>query len=205
MVKLFCLSAILILAGPTFAQQSDFEQEITQHREAYKKDFLADERSPLKKRNLDKLRFFEPDEAYKVKFTLQLTPDEKPFEMPTSSGKTKPFRKYGVLHFEINGNPCQLAVFQNLGLRNMPQYAQHLFLPFRDLTNDETTYGGGRYIDLTMGDMDVENPVIDFNKCYNPWCHYSDGYNCPIPPSENTLNVAIEAGEKLWEGKKKHK
>jgi uncharacterized protein (DUF1684 family) len=207
MKKLLCLIFPLVAFLAAMAQEgsSTYKEFIEKHREAYKQDFIADERSPLKEKDLDGLQFYAPNEAFKVACTLELTPDEKPFEMPTSSGRTKPFRKYGILHFEIGGVPCQLAVYQNIGLRNMPQYAQHLFLPFRDLTNGETTYGGGRYIDLSVADLEVDKPELDFNKCYNPWCHYSDGYNCPIPPTENNLEVAIEAGEKLWIGEKKHK
>ncbi|MBI5917236.1 MAG: DUF1684 domain-containing protein [Bacteroidetes bacterium] len=181
-----------------------FADEIAQHRETYKKDFLENERSPLDSADLPNLRFFEPDERYRVACTFRRTPDEQPFDLPTYSGITRPYVKYGVLAFEIEGRKLQLAVYQNLTMRNMPQYAQHLFLPFRDATNDETTYGGGRYLDLLISDVEGEAPVLDFNKCYNPWCHYSDGYNCPIPPTENHLDIAIEAGEKLWVGEKKH-
>jgi len=37
--------------------------------------------------------------------------------------------------------------------------------------------------------------TLDFNMCYNPACAYSEHYNCPIPPKENHLTVAIAAGE----------
>lgn len=200
---------ILLAINPLyfFSQTTEliFAEEIARHREEYKQDFLKDDRSPLKAEDLPKLRFFEPDENYRVTCTFERTPDEKPFELPTYSGITKAYVKYGVLKFELQGQQLQLAVYQSLRTRAMPQYAQYLFLPFRDATNDETTYGGGRYIDLKMADVESETVVLDFNKCYNPWCHYSDGYNCPIPPPENTLDVAIEAGEKLWVGEKKHK
>lgn len=202
-IVLFLLGFVFVSA---FGQNevADFASEIAKHRAEYKAGFLEDERSPLDSADLLHLRFFEANEAYRVVCTFQRTPDEKPFEVPTSSGITKPFVKYGTLSFEITGKQLQLAVYQNLALRNMPVYAQHLFLPFRDDTNGETTYGGGRYIDLTIAEVEAEAPMLDFNKCYNPWCHYSDGYNCPIPPSENTLEVAIPAGEMMWEGEKKH-
>ncbi|HEX2627403.1 MAG TPA: DUF1684 domain-containing protein, partial [Chitinophagaceae bacterium] len=33
-------------------------------------------------------------------------------------------------------------------------------------------------------------------KAYNPYCAYVSGkYNCPVPPAENSLVVAILAGE----------
>ena len=85
----------------------------------------------------------------------------------------------------------------------MPGMKDHLFVPFKDWTNGEESYGGGRYIDLKTGDITDGKITIDFNKCYNPWCAYSDGYNCPIPPVENHFELKIEAGEKMWTGKKK--
>ena len=60
------------------------------------------------------------------------------------------------------------------------------------------TYGGGRYIDLTITDIKNNLIELDFNKCYNPYCAYSDGYSCPIPPDENNLKIKIEAGEKKF-------
>jgi uncharacterized protein (DUF1684 family) len=38
--------------------------------------------------------------------------------------------------------------------------------------------------------------ILDFNKAYNPPCAFSPFATCPMPPRENFLDVAIEAGEK---------
>ncbi|HEY3126319.1 MAG TPA: DUF1684 domain-containing protein, partial [Candidatus Limnocylindria bacterium] len=42
--------------------------------------------------------------------------------------------------------------------------------------------------------------VVDFNRAYNPACVFSPYYNCPIPPPENRLPVAIRAGERMPKG-----
>ncbi len=77
------------------------------------------------------------------------------------------------------------------------EYKDQLFLPFTDLTSGEESYAAGRYIDLIFDDILDNKVIIDFNKAYNPYCAYVSGkYNCPIPPRENSLNVAILAGEK---------
>ncbi|MCC6727280.1 MAG: DUF1684 domain-containing protein [Saprospiraceae bacterium] len=198
---------ILSFANAAFCQdaEADFASVIAKHREEYKHGFLENPRSPLDSNDLGKLRFFPPNEKYRVACSFQATPNEKPFELPTSSGITKLFVKYGVLFFELDGQKRKLAVYKNLSMGNNPLYANHLFLPFRDETNGETTYGGGRYLDLLVADLTAASPVLDFNKCYNPWCHYSDGYNCPIPPSENTLSIPILAGDMNWTGEHKHK
>ncbi len=86
---------------------------------------------------------------------------------------------------------------------NDPTYKNYLFLPFTDLTSGEESYGGGRYIDLETTDIFNNKVIIDFNKAYNPYCAYASGYNCPIPPRENDLPVAVKAGEMNF-GKKVH-
>ena len=39
---------------------------------------------------------------------------------------------------------------------------------------------------------------VPFNAAFNPLCNYADIYNCPIPPPENRLPVAVKAGEKAY-------
>lgn len=116
--------------------------------------------------------------------------------MPTYSGAQKTFVKYGVVKFRIDGRRQKLTVYRSLGLETLPQYRDYLFVPFKDKTSGSATYGGGRYMDLKVSDVKDGNCVLDFNKAYNPYCAYSEGFNCPIPPKENTLLVAIKAGEK---------
>ena len=71
----------------------------------------------------------------------------------------------------------------------------YLWLPFFDATSGKETYAGGRYLDITV---DAEGMVdLDFNYAYNPLCDYNpDRYNCTLPPTDNTLPFAVEAGEK---------
>jgi uncharacterized protein (DUF1684 family) len=191
------LGAVAISCCPFIlhAQQS-YKQEIANYRQQYKQDFITEERSPLKGNDTAYLRFFAPYERYKITATFKVSPDAKPFDMPTHSGKTKKFRQYGVLNFKINDTAVQLSVYQNLSL--LKEDKEHLFVPFTDGTSYIETYAGGRYIDLSIKDIKNNKIVIDFNKCYNPYCAFADGYNCPIPPVENRLPVAIPAGEKLF-------
>lgn len=78
-----------------------------------------------------------------------------------------------------------------------PEYAELLFIPFRDLTNGRTTYGVGRYIDIRKPSGNAV--TLDFNLAYNPNCAYgTDKYSCPIPPKENFLKVEIRSGERKF-------
>lgn len=189
------LLAIIAFAPLTIFAQ-DFKAEIEKHREEYKADFLKTPSSPLKKEDFEYLRFYEPNEKFKVACEFVATKKrEKPFEVPTSSGQTATYTKFGELRFEIDGKPYKLAVYQSLRLRNLPQYRDYLFITFKDLTNGKESYGGGRYLDLRMKQIEGDKIYLDFNKAYNPYCAFSAGYSCPIPPKENHLKVAIEAGE----------
>ncbi len=188
---------------PLTGQSQSFKKQIKQHRKTYKKNFLADERAPLTKKDLKKMQFFAAQEKYKVRAEFTLTPDAKPFKMATYSGITRDYISYGIINFTIDGESHQLNIYKNLGFLNNPVYKDHLFLPFKDWTNDEESYGGGRYLDLKMSDIIDQKIYIDFNKAYNPWCAYSDGYNCPVPPKENHLGIALKAGERKFKGIKK--
>lgn len=196
------LLALLVLCSPLLLLSQpgdDYDREIAEHREKAKKDFLENPRSPLKTEEaLDGLRYYPPDERYRVRARFTQTSNEKPFDLPTYSGITVRYVKYGVLFFELNGQPLRLSVYKNMTPRHPAQYSDYLFLPFRDPTNGEETYGGGRYLNLRSGDIEDGHVWLDFNKCYNPWCCYSDGYSCPIPPSENHLSIPVLAGEKAY-------
>lgn len=190
---------VFFLNLPVMLFAQDFKTDIEKHREAYKAEFLKSSNSPLKQEDFAFLRFYEPDEKFKVECTFIATKKGKPFELPTSAGKTKTYVKFGELRFEIDGQKHKLAVYQSLSLKAMPQYRDYLFVPFKDMTNGKESYGGGRYLDLRMKDIENDKIYLDFNKAYNPYCAFSAGYSCPIPPKENHLKTAIEAGEKNFE------
>lgn len=198
---------LFAFASSVFAQITDtvYPAEIEHHRQQYKEHFLTESRSPLTEADTAFLDFYSPDISWRVTANFERTPDTQPFDMPAYSGRSARYQQYGILTFEKNGKKYSLRIYQNLRLLTSQKYFDYLFLPFKDLTNDDFTYGGGRYLDLKTGDISAGNTmVIDFNKCYNPWCAYSDGYNCPIPPAENHLDVKVEAGEQNFKGEKKH-
>ncbi|WP_310587912.1 DUF1684 domain-containing protein [Larkinella arboricola] len=193
---------LTLLMSHSGFSQIPYAHQIAAHREEYKADFLKSSTSPLKKDDLQNLRFFEPDSTYRIEATVQRTPQAEPFELPTYDGKKKTYVKYAVLTFRLKGKPYELTLYRSLQLAQLPQYRDYLFLPFKDATNGQSTYGGGRYMDLRVGTIKDGKVLLDFNKAYNPYCAYSDGYACPIPPKENHLTVSIEAGEKQFAGKK---
>lgn len=163
-------------------------------------DFKDASKSPLKSKDLksfDGLDFFPFNEDFVVRAKLQRTPNSEWFNMKTTTDRISKERVYGVLSFQLKGKSYTLNVYQGEENMSTEGLEDYLFLPFLDDTNGETTYGGGRYIDLKIpsGD-DIE---LDFNKAYNPYCVYNEKYSCPIVPRANYLDVKVEAGVKMFQ------
>lgn len=194
------LIALLLLAHTSLFAQS-YNDTIAKHREHYKQDFLENARSPLKKDDLQYLHFFKANSAYRVTAAIDLLSNEPPLKMPTSSGQAKVYYRYAKATFNLNGKNVKLTLFKSEALSKDPKYANYLFLPFTDESNHKTTYGGGRYLDIDINEIKDGKLEIDFNKAYNPYCAYSAGYACPVPPQENDLAIPILAGEKKYTGK----
>lgn len=145
------------------------------------------------------MHFFPVSAAYKVTGTVQLAENSPWFLMESSGPIRKMYRVYAAVSFPLHDTLVQLQVYQSQSLMQTEEYKDHLFLPFTDATSGAETYISGRYLDLSIKNIKDGKLVLDFNKAYNPYCAYVSGrYNCPIPPKENRLAVAIRAGEKNY-------
>ncbi|MDB5242591.1 MAG: hypothetical protein JWP57_3216, partial [Spirosoma sp.] len=176
--------------------QTSFIDQLAKHRETYKKDLLATSGGPLQEEgDLAFVQFYAPDSTYRITASVERIPNAQPFDMPTYNGKTRPHVAYALLSFKINGKPQQLTLYRNLNAIRLPQFRDYLFLPFKDATSGTETYGGGRYLDLRVSEIQNGQVTLDFNKAYNPYCAFVEGYPCPIPPKNNVLSIPINAGE----------
>lgn len=196
------LLIILLLINSTglFAQEtSSYLEQLNVHRAEMDIEFGDTTTSILPNDialNFKQLNYFEPNEKYNILANFQKKIG-KAFFMTTSSGNQKTFRQYGVLSFTIDNKLYKLPIYQNIKLMQNDKYKDYIFIPFTDLTNNNETYGGGRYIEAKK--PTGKTYQLDFNYAFNPYCHYTTGYNCPIPPKENFLDIRIEAGEKKFD------
>jgi uncharacterized protein len=94
----------------------------------------------------------------------------------------------GYAAFEWNGQTCKLMATGE---------EDTLSFSFRDATNGDTTYGGGRELETGLPKDGIVK--LDFNLAHNPPCAYTNFATCPLPPVENTLTVRIEAGEMRYQ------
>jgi uncharacterized protein (DUF1684 family) len=155
-----------------------------------KEEFLrVNSESPFVKSALtmDTLSYFPIDMVYKVIAKVERIEKRQVVMIANSDGSSARYLKYARLSFKIKGQECQLTVLKQ-------QFGIGYFLGFTDLTSGDQSYGGGRYLDIS--EIKGDRLTLDFNLAYNPYCAYSAGFQCPFPPKENDLNVAIRAGEK---------
>ncbi len=178
-----------------------FVDEIQFHRNDKDIAFSKAESSPMTDKQIKtfvKLNYFSPNPNYKVKGTFVKDTAHYQFEMKTSTDRLPLYATFGKIHFQIDSVDYVISAYQNVALVKRAGYEHHLFIPYRDLTCGEESYGGGRYIDFWY-DGSTKQVELDFNLSYNPLCAYNHRYSCPIPPFENHLSVRIEAGEKTYE------
>ena len=189
----------LLLSCAAYAQS--VQEDVARFRKHYMEEFLSDEHSPLKADDTAYLRFYPADGQYRVSAEVVISNNAQPFKIETHNKKEKIYKEYAVLKFKLNGKQLELHAYQNPAWESSEKYKDLLFVPFTDNTNTTETYGGGRYLDLDIKDIKDNKVVLDFNKCYNPYCAFAEGYSCPVPPRENSLDISIKAGEKRF-GKK---
>ena len=193
-------SALVLSFLVLYGRGQSYRDSLLASRQAKLERLATDPVAPLSGEEIGDVHFYDPDSAFRVRANVELLHGERSFRMPTSDGTSKEYVRYAKVRFSVRGEPGELTLYRSLDLFSSPLYRDHLFLPFTDPTNGNETYGGGRYIDLSVADIRNGTIVIDFNNAYNPYCAYSGGYRCPVPPAENDLAITIPAGEKKYTG-----
>lgn len=196
MRKIICIF-ILLFGFITVNAQQNYYDSMTKFRQQY-----IDSHEVVTGAEKAKFQFYKIKPDYRVRAKFERIDDSKGFIMKTSGKESKKYYKYGLLRFSLKNKPLHLTIYQSDQLMRNEEYKDYLFVPYTDETSGEESYGGGRYLDFKMSEIINNELVIDFNKAYNPYCAYAEGYNCPIPPRENDLPVSIKAGEKYFS--KKH-
>jgi uncharacterized protein (DUF1684 family) len=142
------------------------------------------------------LEYYPYDPAWRVTGTIDDEVKQETFTIDLPDEGTFRYTRVARVQFRVLQQEAELSLFWVEG------YGGGLFLPFKDETNGEETYGGGRYLYNTVkgADLRVEpgELVLDFNYAYNPSCAYNNRWVCPLSPVENTLPFPVEVGEKAF-------
>jgi hypothetical protein len=157
--------------------------------------FASHPQSPIEDRTkFTALPFFEYDPVWRLEGVFH--PEEAIARDISNSGTDSTrFERIGTVAFEIDGRSHSLSVLW------LHAYGGGMFIPFRDGTNGDLTYGGGRYLIDTVKGADLgqtnDGLMLDFNYAYHPSCVHSPRWSCPLAPPENSLDVAVTAGEQI--------
>ena len=128
--------------------------------------------------------------AWRVAARFEPYPAGRTIPIPNVLGNVTREPSPGALVFSIGGREYRLDAVAEQG-------EDDLFLIFGDSTNGTTTYGAGRFLYAPRAGRDGRT-VVDFNKAYNPPCAFTPFATCPLPPPQNRLPIAVEAGEKSY-------
>ncbi|PZS03483.1 MAG: hypothetical protein DLM69_02920 [Candidatus Chloroheliales bacterium] len=174
--------------------------------------FALHPQSPLSveaQRSFSGLHYFPHNPAFKIEATLEPDSSGEPLAFDNGN-EAMALRPAARLRCTVEGSAVQLTVYW------IAAYGGGLFLPFRDATCSDQSYGGGRYLfdtvkgsDFLRLDRTANTPldalrrpgypggqvVVDFNYAYNPSCAYDVRWVCPLAPRENWLPMPIRAGE----------
>jgi uncharacterized protein (DUF1684 family) len=193
-----CILLVSFLSVKSRAQLS-YADSLLEYQSAYKKDLY-----PIIKNDTSFIRFYKIDEDFRVTASVEILPHQHFFSMPTSGGKSREAIRYALVKFQLGEKEYRLYAYQLSFLLGTEKHRDDFFIPFTDATSGTTSYDGGRYLDFVTGDiLPDQTLLIDFNRAYNPYCAFTSGYNCPLPPKENNLPAAVTAGEMNF-GKAKH-
>ena len=183
----------------TDPDESRWRTELEGHRE-HKDDFFAtDRQSPIpadQREAFDGLSYFDPDPDCRVEAAIDPIDSDETITMETTVETEQEYERVARLQFEFGGDSRTLVAYSGVS-----HDGDSLFVPFRDKTTGQQTYPGGRYMELHHErELEDQSEVpLDFNLAYSPFCAYSEAYECPLPPRENWLEVAIPAGERYEE------
>jgi uncharacterized protein (DUF1684 family) len=187
------LIALALSLAACRSAERPYPDEIAGWR-AEKDAFMRSAQSPVpadRRSTFPPLLYYAVDERYRVPASLAVARGEDIMEMSTSTGTRRAMRRIGTLAFTLDGQPMTLTAFAEASDTTL----QRLFVPFGDPTNQSETYRAGRYLDLDRTATGLYD--LDFNRAYHPFCVFNTSYECPIPPRENHLKVAVRAGERL--------
>jgi uncharacterized protein len=142
-----------------------------------------------------RLSYFDYDAAARVAAQVE-SEEPRTYEIATSADSAYSFTRVGTARFQFKSAGLALEIYWLEG------YGGGLFVPFRDATAGDTTYGAGRYLLDTvkgadLGTDDRGRLVLDFNFAYNPSCAYDPKWVCPLAPPPNRLDTPINAGERI--------
>ena len=168
---------------PDIIEIGDLAMRIIKRGERY--GVRLKDKNSKQRREFTGLRWFPVKESYRIMAKFVRYDQPKNIPIPNILGDVTDTPSPGYVVFERDGKEHRLEPVMS--------GEDKLFFIFGDLTNGKATYPAGRFL---YTDLPINGKVaLDFNEAVNPPCAFTDFATCPLPPPQNRLKIAIEAGE----------
>ena len=138
--------------------------------------------------NFKGTEFYPANLKWRIEAQFEAYNPPKPLAIKNVLGMESAEGSPGAIKFKVDGREYRLDAMTEKG-------EPRLFIIIADKTSGKETYPAGRYLYVDPPDA-AGRLVIDFNKAYSPPCAFTKFATCPLPPNQNRLPIAVEAGEK---------
>ena len=174
--------------------QSDsiYRAAVTHERQLKDDAFAISPNSPFRdvKEEFTGLRYYPVSQEWKIHCRWDKSLSGNMVSLPDSKGQMRNYTVAGTFTFRMQNRECEIPAYFEESDKNT------FFIMFRDSSNTTETYKGGRYIEFRHAGSD--DIVLDFNRAFNPYCHYDHNYACPVVPASHIIPVFIRAGERRY-------
>jgi uncharacterized protein (DUF1684 family) len=177
---------------PESQSDSIYISAVTHERQQKDDAFAMSPNSPFRdvKEEFTGLRYYPISPGWKVKCLWDKNHSGEVVSLPDSKGQKRTYTAAGTFKFRLHNRECQIPAYFEDSAKTM------FFIMFRDSTNQSETYPGGRYIEFRHAGGD--EIVLDFNRAFNPYCHYNHNYACPVVPATHYIPLPVRAGERKY-------
>ena len=163
--------------------------------------------APEERKAFTGLRYYPYEPSLCIEAMIEAASDQEEAHPASGDEHPIPLRRAARVQFMLAGRSLELTVYW------IDIYGGGLFLPFRDATCPDESYGAGRYLFDTIKGSDFRRVsgvasegggyaggkiLLDFNYAYKPSCAYDPRWSCPLAPRVNWLPVHIRAGERKY-------
>jgi uncharacterized protein (DUF1684 family) len=167
---------------------------VTHERQQKDDAFAMSANSPFRdvKEEFTGLQYYPVSPEWKVNCEWDKNRSGDTLLIPDSKGRMRTYQLAGTFKFRLQNRDCEIPAYFEDSAKTL------FFVMFRDSSNTTETYQGGRYIEFQhAGGNEI---VLDFNRAFNPYCHYNHNYACPVVPPSHFIPLFIRAGERRYAG-----
>ena len=172
--------------------ESIYMAAVTHERQQKDDAFAMSPNSPFRdmKDEFTGLRYYPVSPEWKVPCRWDKSRSGDTVMLPDTKGRMRVYTTAGTFLFRMQNRACKIPAYFEDSAKTL------FFIMFRDSTNTTETYQGGRYIEFRYAGGD--DIVLDFNRAFNPYCHYNHNYACPVVPATHFIPVFVRAGERRY-------